>query len=493
MDDLRLEGRRRIMACLYAAVALTVLQGRTFAQHLPPVAQPAANEAEIAAALGVPADYVGYSSYYAASTPPVAPAAPAQYRPQAEYQAPAAYQSPDQYPYQPAPQYHAAPQYQYQDQYPSQPQYATQVDNQSGAVSAPRVAETAAIERLPYDESLWRMEANAVRRLPSTDDPILTSDGWPYRLTAAQEPGATAPAAGDGAAGAAGQQQQQQPIGRAPVNNKMQFLRTQDVLLDPGAWQFDTGFAYALFDNDFTLPITSGGNVVDVTEAHLRRRILFTPLALRYGWSENIQVYGFLPVGYSNTQLSTIGASDSTDTGGLGDLNAGLNFHLCHGEGESPDVIATLGFTAPTGKFSAPLFGLVPGSNLGQGFWAMNGQLLFIHQYDPIVVFYGGGYRHLFEREFNGVLFSPGEQISYQLGVGFAVNDRVTLSTALLGFYITDTKLEHINIPGTNIEPISMRFAATIARNCRIIEPYATIGMTDYAPAVTLGLTVTFY
>ena len=95
--------------------------------------------------------------------------------------------------------------------------------------------------------------------------------------------------------------------------------------------------------------------------------------------------------------------------------------------------------------------------------------------------------------EFEGVLFSPGEQISYQFGVGFSVNDRVTLSAALLGFYITNIQMDNETVEGTNLEPLSLRFAATIARNCRILEPYAMIGMTEAAPAFNIGIVVTFY
>ena len=123
----------------------------------------------------------------------------------------------------------------------------------------------------------------------------------------------------------------------------------------------------------------------------------------------------------------------------------------------------------------------------------MSGSLLFIHRYDPIIVFYGGGFRHLFERTFDGVLFSAGEQILYQFGVGFSVNDRVTLSTAFQAFYITDTQLDDVTIEGTNLQPMSLRFAATIARNCRILEPFVAIGATESAPAVNCGIVVTFY
>ena len=139
------------------------------------------------------------------------------------------------------------------------------------------------------------------------------------------------------------------------------------------------------------------------------------------------------------------------------------------------------------------MFGVIPGSALGQGFWAISAQLLCINRYDPIIVFYGVGYRHLFEREFSGVLFAPGEQLNYQLGVGFAVNDRVTLSATFQGFYISDTLLNRTAFAGTNIEPLSLRFAATIARHERILEPFALIGMTDSAPAASIGLTITCY
>lgn len=289
-------------------------------------------------------------------------------------------------------------------------------------------------------------------------------------------------------------QGEQQKFGREPVSNAMQFLRTQDTLLKPGSWQFDTGFAYTQFDNDFPVGITSGGpNLTDVVEGHLRQRLVYTPFALRYGWSTNVQLFGVLPVGFSNNQISTIGVSDAHNSGGLGDLTAGATLHLIESCDDRPDILATLAMTLPTGNFNAPVASVVPGSALGQGFWAISAQLLCINRYDPIIVYYGVGYRHLYERTFNGALFAPGEQISYQMGVGFAVNDRVTLSTTFQGFYISDILIDRSDFPGTNVEPMSLRFAATIVRRDRIIEPFALIGMTDFAPNASLGITVTFY
>ena len=40
---------------------------------------------------------------------------------------------------------------------------------------------------------------------------------------------------------------------------------------------------------------------------------------------------------------------------------------------------------------------------------------------------------------------------------------------------------------------MSLRFATTVARRERIVEPFAQIGMTPSAPAASFGVTVTFY
>jgi hypothetical protein len=323
------------------------------------------------------------------------------------------------------------------------------------------------------------------------------ADANPFQFTAqesvadAAEPQKKEEVAGDAVPKRPGEPQ---TFGQRPTNYSLQFLRTQDVLLDPGSWQFDTGFAYTNFDHAFPVGIDGGsGTLSGVVQGRVRTRLIYSPLAFRYGWSNNVQAFGVMPVGYSGTQVSTVGTSTTDNSGGIGDFTGGLNLHLLEGGDQLPDVIGTVAFTAPTGNFNAPVFGVVPGTALGQGFWALSGQLLFINRYDPIIAFYGVGFRHLFERDFNGVVVQPGEQLNYQFGVGFSANDRVTLSATFQGFFISNMLLDGSALLGTNVEPMSLRFAATIARNCRIVEPFALIGMTDSAPNASFGVTVTFY
>lgn len=281
-------------------------------------------------------------------------------------------------------------------------------------------------------------------------------------------------------------------LGQAPPENELVFLRRQTVLLAPGEWQFDTGFAYSYFDGDRPIAVTGGGGaVVGVAEARVRQRLIAVPLDFRYGWLPGVQLYAGMPVGYTNAEFGFPGFKDTEDDGGVGDFRAGGSIMLRYGQRGDPDVILTTGFTAPTGNGSYVTGGVVPNSQLGEGFWAINANLLFIQTYDPCVVFYGVGYNHRFEDTQLGILVDPGEEVNYQLGVGFAVNSRITLSGALQGAYISEVEFNDDRIEGSTLEPMRMRMAVTMSKHCRIVEPFAEIPMTDDA-AARIGVVWTF-
>ena len=121
---------------------------------------------------------------------------------------------------------------------------------------------------------------------------------------------------------------------------------------------------------------------------------------------------------------------------------------------------------------------------LGNSFWAFSANLTWIHGYDPVVLFYGVGTHYRLPNDFvNDTLYiEPGVQFNYQLGVGFALNNHITLSTAFLGSYITEDYVNDFRLAGGALD-LRLRFAATIGRPCnRIVEPFAEIGMTQDAP-----------
>lgn len=283
-------------------------------------------------------------------------------------------------------------------------------------------------------------------------------------------------------------------LGDAAESNNLQFLRTQAVLLDPGQWQFDYGLTYSVLDNHFpTAIVDGGGDIVGVADTRLRQRQLIMPLAFRYGLSESIQLFTNLPVGWANTEVSFGGLEFDSNVGGLGDIEAGASVLLKSAtEPYAADIIATLSFSAPTGNASLPSSALEPSDSMGEGYWSLSQSFLFVHTIDPVVVFYGVGYRHRFDNTFeNDIHADPGEEFNYQLGTGFAVNPWITLSGSVLGAYLTDLEINGHEIDGSDRDPIRLRLSLTAAKGCCIIEPFAEVGMTEDA-ASRVGVVFTY-
>jgi hypothetical protein len=272
---------------------------------------------------------------------------------------------------------------------------------------------------------------------------------------------------------------------------ELAFLRTQNVLLRAGEWQFDYGFYY--FNSEFDFPAVNGGFL---TRADLVRRQFVVPFAFRYGWSDRLQLFTNVPVGWRHNEIVTSPLTDpnpieiNEEDFAIGDITLGASYHLWETDGCCPDVIFTGSVGLPTGEQSlviAPLDG-----GLGTGFTSLSWQLLFIHTYDPVVVYWGFGHRHYFADTVSGIRVQPGEELTYQLGCGFAVNDRVTLSTAFLGSYVTQSEFDGDALLGSEAEPSRVRFALTALRNCRIVEPFVEIGTSSRAPQSRVGVTWTY-
>ncbi len=316
-------------------------------------------------------------------------------------------------------------------------------------------------------------------------------DGPQGGVAASEIPQPTAAPGGDSASlteAAAGEKEP--TLGEAPRDTRLLFLRQQSVLLKPCEWQMDIGFSYLYAENQYADVVSS-----TLTNTHIRRRLLTMPIELRYGLTDRVQLFINAPFGWANTQTYQLSDDRFSNEGGIGDTNVGASFlvHKSDGFSYSPDIVATFGLTAPTGKGDA-LLGILesPEITLGQGYWAGYWNILFIHQYDPVTVFYGFGSRHYVEKNVEGYDMRPGDQFTYQLGTGFAVNERITFSTTFFGSYITEPRINGQIVEGANQEPMYLRFALTVSRPQRICEPFVEVGMTEAAANSRVGITWTF-
>ncbi len=237
-------------------------------------------------------------------------------------------------------------------------------------------------------------------------------------------------------------------LGKEPENVGLQFLRTQTVLLKRGQWQFDAGLPTHCRTDFPVALVDGGGDVIGVSEGRIRQRLLVVPFEARYGLSQRIQLFASAPVGYSNTETVLGGTDTFGDTGGIGDVAFGFAAQLIPATACRPELIGTLGVTSPTGDASLFSTVLTPEAALGEGFWGFTGNLLWVRNYDPLVVFYGVGANFRLDAELDGVDVDPGERFLYQFGVGFAVNQHVTLSGALIGSYWTEDRWNGTRVAG---------------------------------------------
>lgn len=286
-------------------------------------------------------------------------------------------------------------------------------------------------------------------------------------------------------------------LGTAPVDNTLNFLRTETVLLKPGKSQFDIGLQYTLTENDFPILVSDGmGNIIGVDEVAFKGRELIVPMELRYGLLNRVQGFVQVPVGWSNVQAAIDNYDEYQNDGGIGDVGFGLTAQLQDAKKDRPYLIGTIAGLAPSGGDPFGVFGQISPNapSLGNGFWAISGNLLWVQtRYDPVVVFYGFGARYQFEHRYIGIEFEPGTEYNYTLGAGFAVNERVTLSTQFFGAYIEELKANGDRVEGSAQEPMTVRLAATLAKPCnRIVEPFVAFGLTDDSISANFGITWTY-
>lgn len=277
-----------------------------------------------------------------------------------------------------------------------------------------------------------------------------------------------------------------EPIGEAPTDNRLLFLRTAAPLLKQGQTQFDFGFQYQW--QEFTGLAALPGNQIGL--GRVRTRKLTVPFAVRYGYTDRLQLFASLPVGYANLESATAASDSFTRVFGTGDLTTGFNYQIRRETGDCPSLVGSMNVTVP---LAADPFELSPGAAaLGNGFWGAAANLLWIKTIDPAVVFWGFGYEHLFSRNYLGFDVDPGEQFTYQFGTAFAINDTLSLTGSFFGAYRGPIKLDDRSLPLTHREPFRIRFSLVHTKNrCYIIEPFVFFGLNEDAPEADFGIIIT--
>lgn len=220
--------------------------------------------------------------------------------------------------------------------------------------------------------------------------------------------------------------------------------------------------------------------VIEATDTD--RMALVARGGLRYGLTDRFEIDAKVPFVYRDDRVSGVALDDSTEFvrsqrgAGLGDVEAGLHYQLTDGVG-FPYAIANLRAKAPTGEGPFEVDRNAAGVELdaatGSGFWTVEPSVTVILPTDPAVFYANIGYQMNFAVSPDEAVgaaiireFDPGDAIRASLGIGLALNERLSLN-----FGYDQSQFFRTNLL---IETIDTQSGAVVLTNAR--QPRVTVG-----------------
>jgi outer membrane putative beta-barrel porin/alpha-amylase len=249
------------------------------------------------------------------------------------------------------------------------------------------------------------------------------------------------------------------------------FLRAQKVLIRRGEVGLELNSFYS---TDTREDFVNLGTTVG--RAQVRTRVVESTLIARYGLLNDLEADLRVPFVYADQQIDLGVARLRQDDAGLGDVAAGLRYQVWRERPGTPDVILSVEGKSRTGD--EPL--------LGTGHWNVGGSIALVKTLDPVVFFGRLGYTATLERDGR----DPGDEVFYQLGIGYSLNDRVSLSTQLV---VGHSKQDDTTIRRSDLDILSLQLGVTVLVTKRMfVEPVVNLGLSEDAPDVIAGINLIY-
>ena len=259
-----------------------------------------------------------------------------------------------------------------------------------------------------------------------------------------------------------------------------EFLRAQKLLFKPGEVQLEFGASYA--QDAETSPVNPSAPV-------FISRFASANFLMRYGLAEDLEFNFGVPIVYTQLErdtrplvLTTGGTSIpffTREAGvGLGDINWAFRYAAIREDRGLPEVTLNVNAKADTGDEDR---------RLGTGHWSVGTGVSLVKTIDPVVVFGSLGYTWILEQGDVDL----GDAIPYSIGMGFSLNDRVSLSMTMAGAAIRRTEVNGNEISGSGLDINSLQFTTTVQLTKRVyVEPFVGFGLTDEAADFLVGINV---
>lgn len=327
-----------------------------------------------------------------------------------------------------------------------------------------RFSRTALLDWLAGDAVPSRAPSRARAQGPGAP----ASPGGGMALT----PTETAAIVGRGTAAAdGGQDRTDGPIGEAPKERSASdvFLRDQRILLNPNELTLDVGMFYGRADD---IVLTQAGTLAAVESD------TFGGLALaRYAVGRDAELFASLS--YRDQTVSIFQGArrvSKASRSDFGDIGLGVRRTVVHEGPGRPDVILTVEGAVPTGSSS----------------YALGGGLTFVKSFDPAVLYGTVDYRHTFSRDFaDPTRLQPKERIDATIGYALALNDTLTVNTALTGTFTGRTSFEAATLRQSDTFSLLLGLTTRVSRTL-YLQPSVSYRLNGPGNAVVFGLNIPY-
>jgi excisionase family DNA binding protein len=269
---------------------------------------------------------------------------------------------------------------------------------------------------------------------------------------------------------------EEEPIGEAPEERTAEdvFLRGQRVLIAPGEVVLDVGMFYSESDNQ-QLALVNGGIGLATVETETLTGFVFG----RYGLFEETELFASTTYRDQDSDVS-VGSQRVTGShrSEFGDVRLGVRRTVLREAVGRPDVILTLEGRIPTDDDD---------SSYGVG-----GGVALVKSIDPVVLFANTNYLHTFSQDFDDVTRLEAEdRVGATLGYAYALNDTITLSTALDALFLSETDFDNATLRQQELFSLQFGLTSWLAKGL-YIEPTVSYGLNGPGDSFAIGVTLPY-
>ena len=282
-------------------------------------------------------------------------------------------------------------------------------------------------------------------------------------------------------------QKESKYIGEEPEEIEEIFLRKEKVLLEKGQPEIEIGFLYIENPIAYT-PASNQKDGYTFQTGKVRR--LITSLTARYGITDSLLTYITVPFRATYNEISAERKSKTYNNTGLGDIRWGLNYQIMYEGLHKPDLMLTLAVKSISGE--DPYETSPKKAPLGTGHYNISAGAKVVKTVDPVVLFCGLDYTYVFKRDITDYEvkqdIKPGDSINCELGTGFALNDKISMTFRTTGSYISRTNINSKDY-GSISTPVlfSFNLVGMVGRS-KFINPSVGFGITNDASDLVLGI-----